>query len=207
MKGNSGRKLMTLILFLTLLTALLAPLSVRSATADTVLPTVTVGSCPLAVAVNPVTNRVYTVNNDNVRYTVTVIDGATTSVSQKPINFTVGQNFYTAGGQSIDMDVSPFISNGRAFVPARFLADALGAQTSWDATTRTVTLTKGDTTIGMTIRSATLTVNGATSWSDVAPMIRDGRTFLPGRWVAEALGCTVSWDEATQTMTVLPSST
>jgi YVTN family beta-propeller protein len=129
------------------------------------------------LAVNQDTNKVYVTNvNDN---TVTVIDGATTSVAQKPINFTVGQNSYTAGGQSVDMDASPFIQNGRALVPVRYLADALGSQASWDAATRTVTLTKGDTTIGMTIGSATLTVNGTTSWSDVA----------------------------TQTMTVLPPST
>jgi DNA-binding beta-propeller fold protein YncE len=60
MKGNSGRKLMALILFLVLPAVLLAPLSVRSATADTVLSTVTVGSGPLAVAVNPVTNKIPT---------------------------------------------------------------------------------------------------------------------------------------------------
>jgi YVTN family beta-propeller protein len=164
---------------------------------------ITPGGC--AVAVNPTTNKIYVTNvNDN---TVTVIDGATTSVGQKPISFTVGQNSYIAGGKSLTMDAPPFIQNGRAFVPVRYLADALGAQTSWDAATRTVTLAKGDTTIGMTIGSATLTVNGVTSWMDVAPVIKGGRTFLPGRWVAEAFGCTVSWDEAIQTITVLPPST
>ncbi len=158
-----------------------------------------------AVAVNPTTNKIYVTNvSDN---TVTVIDGADTSGGQKSISFTVGQNSYTAGGQSFDMDASPFISNGRALVPVRYLADALGVQTSWNAATRTATLTKGSTTIAMTIGSATLTVNGVTVWLGVAPMIRDGRTFLPVQWVAETFDYAVFWDEATQTVTVLPSST
>jgi hypothetical protein len=37
---------------------------------------------------------------------------------------------------------------------------------------------------------------------DVAPEIKDGRTMLPFRWIAQALGASVEWDEATQTVTV-----
>ncbi len=42
-------------------------------------------------------------------------------------------------------------------------------------------------------------VNGAARPpTDVAPVIRDGRTCLPARYVAESFGCRVSWDEAAQ---------
>jgi hypothetical protein len=37
---------------------------------------------------------------------------------------------------------------------------------------------------------------------DVAPMIRDGRTYLPARYVAEAFGCTVTWDPVGRTVTI-----
>ena len=33
---------------------------------------------------------------------------------------------------------------------------------------------------------------------DVAPEIKDGRTMLPARWVAETLGAEVEWDVATK---------
>jgi hypothetical protein len=47
------------------------------------------------------------------------------------IVFAVGQNSFTAYGRSIAMDASPFISNGRTFMPVAYLADALGADTVW----------------------------------------------------------------------------
>jgi len=43
-----------------------------------------------------------------------------------------------------------------------------------------------------------MTVNQAPVQMDVAPEIKDGRTMLPARWVAEALGAEVDWDENTK---------
>ena len=36
----------------------------------------------------------------------------------------------------------------------------------------------------------------------VAPVIIDGRTFVPVRFVADELGATVAWDDATKTVTI-----
>ena len=93
-------------------------------------------------------------------------------------------------GQSYNIDAAPFISNGRTLVPVRYLADALGAQTAWDAATQTITITKGGTTIELTIGSTAITTNGKTSQMDTAPLIENGRTYLPARYIAEALGYT-----------------
>jgi YVTN family beta-propeller protein len=63
----------------TLLTLMLLLLSTVSAFGQSVVANVRVGGIPMAVAVNPVTNRIYTANfasND-----VTVIDGATNSIT------------------------------------------------------------------------------------------------------------------------------
>ncbi len=96
------------------------------------------------------------------------------------------------------MDTYAYISpEGRTMAPVRYLGNALGAQTSWDAATQTVTITKGGTTIVMTIGIPKISVNGATSDLDVAPVIKDGRTFLPVRWVANALGAKVQYDSYT----------
>ena len=51
----------------------------QRAPADKVTATVSVGKGPLAVAVNPVTNKIYVANFDG--DTVTVIDGATNSTA------------------------------------------------------------------------------------------------------------------------------
>jgi len=49
--------------------------SIQPAQAETILPAVPAGTGPFAVAVNPVTNKIYVANSDSDN--VTVIDGAT----------------------------------------------------------------------------------------------------------------------------------
>jgi hypothetical protein len=48
----------------------------------------------------------------------------------------------------------------------------------------------------------TMMVNGNAINSDVAPQIVDGRTLVPARALAEALGAKVTWDAINQTVTV-----
>jgi hypothetical protein len=138
-----------------------------------------------------------TSNTEPVVTTTTPLPGG-----QNPIGFTIGQNFYTAGGQSVDMDAPPFIANGRILVPVRYLANALGARTDWDANTRTVAVSTSVYNIQIVIGSTALTVNGQAQAMDQAPVIKDGRTYLPARYVAEALGYDVSWDASSRTVTV-----
>ena len=122
--------------------------------------------------------------------------------------FVVGAPSYTVyqggsvTGTVYSMDAAPYIEDGRTLVPVRYLSDALGAKTAWDEATRKVTVTGGSTAIMLTIGSTTLAVNGQTQTMDVAPVIRDGRTYLPARYVAEALGAKVDWGQATQTVTI-----
>ena len=127
---------------------------------------------------------------------------STQTGEQNPVSFTIGQPGYTVGGQTLTMDATPFIANERALVPMRYLADALGAQTTWDAATQTITITKGGTTVVLTIGSTAITTNGQTSQMDMAPIIVNGRTYLPARYVAEAFGCNVSWNAVAQKVTV-----
>jgi len=56
------------------------------------------------------------------------------------------------------------------------------------------------------IGSTSYTINGATLTMDVAPYIKDGRTFLPLAYVAQALGVTATniiWDATNQTVTLM----
>jgi hypothetical protein len=41
-----------------------------------------------------------------------------------------------------------------------------------------------------------------TKTMDVATMIRNGRTYIPARFVAEAFGRTVTWDQVDRTVTI-----
>ncbi|NPV73196.1 MAG: copper amine oxidase N-terminal domain-containing protein [Pelotomaculum sp.] len=133
---------------------------------------------------------------------VTPAPGETTGTSV----FKIGETSYTLNGVVKTMDVAPYIKNDRTYLPVRFVANAAGvadANIMWNDAEQSVILIKGDRVVKMVIGSNTMYINGVAFTMDVAPEIVDpGRTMLPVRWVAQALGCTVTWDEATQSVTV-----
>ena len=59
-----------------------------------------------------------------------------------------------------------------------------------------------NSTATMIIGSTTFVANGKVVTSDVAPFVKDGRTFLPIRALGEAMGAEVAFDEATNVVTI-----
>lgn len=116
--------------------------------------------------------------------------------------FSIGSAIYDVNGTLKLMDVTPFIKNNRTYVPVRYLAYAVGVPESgvtWDGD-RTVTLIKGIVTVNIFVGDPTIIINGQQSKMDVMPMVVNNRTFLPARFIAEAFGYTVSWNEISQTI-------
>ena len=56
--------------------------------------------------------------------------------------------------------------------------------------------------IELIVGNRTAVVDGRFAQLDAAPYIKNGRTFLPVRFVAESLGASVAWDAATSTATL-----
>lgn len=106
-------------------------------------------------------------------------------------------------GNAIEFDVAPIIENDRTLVPLRAIFEALGAEVEWDGTTQTVISAKGDDTCVFQIGNDKMFVNGETKTLDVAAKIVDDRTLIPLRAVSEAYNCTVDWDGATRTVTIV----
>jgi hypothetical protein len=99
------------------------------------------------------------------------------------------------------MDVAPYIKEDRTYVPVRYLAYSLGVAeegVTWDGDARRVGISKDDTDIALIIGSPVMQVNKSPVRMDVSPEITNDRTFLPARWVAEALGAEVEWDDTTK---------
>jgi hypothetical protein len=121
--------------------------------------------------------------------------------------FVIGQTTYKVNGKEMTMDVSPYIKGDRTFLPVRYVANALGVADSnimWNDADQSVIIIKGERVIKMVIGSTEMFINGTSFNMDVAAEIIDpGRTMLPLRFVAQALGADVQWDEATQTVTVV----
>jgi len=64
-----------------------------------------------------------------------------------------------------------------------------------------------ETAIVLTIGSKVILVDGEYVTNDVSPIIEGDRTFLPIRVIAEALGATVTWNEAEQSVTIVKGDT
>lgn len=122
-----------------------------------------------------------------------------------PILFNIGNPTYTDGGIDYKMDASPFLESGRAMVPVRYLALALGIPEDgiqWSASARTVTLAKEGTTIVLATGGSIMYVNDRPVQMNAAPVLRQGRIYLPARYVAEALGYTVEWNAGEQAVLI-----
>ncbi|MEW6173824.1 MAG: copper amine oxidase N-terminal domain-containing protein [Bacillota bacterium] len=117
--------------------------------------------------------------------------------------FKIGDAKYTMNGVETTMDAAAYVENGRTFVPLRYVAYAAGvsAENILYANGK-VTIIKGDKVIQLTIGSTTMVINGISITMDVPAVVKSGRTMLPVRWVAQALGCSVTYDETAQTVTV-----
>jgi hypothetical protein len=129
----------------------------------------------------------------------------------KSVVFQVGLNEYFVDNKvpGAKMDVAPFVENGRTFVPVRFLSNALGVQNQnifWFNDTGQVKLQEpGFPVVELTVGKAEVLSNGSpVSGVDVAPLVKSDRTFLPARFVANALGYDVDWDPALNLVTCWP---
>ena len=91
-------------------------------------------------------------------------------------------------------DAQPFKDqNGRTLIPVRFVTEAMKADVVWNAEDRTAVITKDGITVEITIGEKQLRVTNAdgtksTVTMDTTAIIEDDRTYVPIRFVAEALG-------------------
>ncbi|MBY0088717.1 stalk domain-containing protein [Brevibacillus brevis] len=98
-------------------------------------------------------------------------------------------------GKGVQSDVLPIHRNGRMLVPIRVVAEATGSEVSYDAATQKVMLNKKSKHISLAIGSQTAYVDGKRLKMDVSPIIVNKRTLVPIRFISEAFGYQVQWDE------------
>lgn len=110
-----------------------------------------------------------------------------------------------ADGKDITSLASPIIENGRTLVPIRFVTEELGGKVDWKDKEKRVIIQKDNLLVNLKINSLLVSYeDGQKNYSlmDVEPKIIDGRTFVPLRFVGNALGVGVEWDEDTRTVNI-----
>ena len=102
---------------------------------------------------------------------------------------------------------SPYISGGRTFVPIRELTEGLGAKVQWKNETKSALIQMDGKNIELKIDSPVVLVNGKTQNLNKNAIPRlalykssnQTKTMVPLRFLSEALGFDVSWDQETKT--------
>lgn len=103
-------------------------------------------------------------------------------------------------GKQLVFDVPPKIVNGRLLVPLRAIFEALEAQVDYESNTKTITASKDWQTVILRVDQTEAKVNDEVHQLDVPAVIVNGRTLVPVRFIGEALGSKIHWDESLNTV-------
>ncbi len=109
-------------------------------------------------------------------------------------------------GEKMQFDVQPIIINDRTMVPMRAIFEALGCVVAWDDASQQAIGFKNGKKVVVSIGNNTAFVGGKFVEIDQPPVLLNDRTLVPLRFVSEAYGCEVGWDDASQTVTITDKS-
>ncbi|SMG55775.1 phosphodiester glycosidase family protein [Paenibacillus aquistagni] len=86
------------------------------------------------------------------------------------------------------------MKESRTYVPIRYLSEQLKYSVNWDAKHARIQITQGQTRVELTVGSSVAKVNGEQRTLDAAPFAKGGVTYVPIRFVAEAMKLELTWD-------------
>ncbi len=121
--------------------------------------------------------------------------GPSAVLAQQSVGVTVVVN-----GNTMQFDQPPLEQAGRVFVPLRGVFEQLGASVVYQ--NGQINATGDGRNVALQIGSTNATVNGQPQTLDSPPFVQGSRTLVPLRFVAQALGANVDWNNNTSTVTI-----
>ena len=118
------------------------------------------------------------------------------SVAAQQINVTVN------GSPVVFQGLGPLQVQGRTLVPVRGVLEKLGATVAWVPSSQSVIASTPTMDIQLHLGDRQATVNGKQVTLDVPAQEISGHTMVPLRFLGEALGGTVKWDDVTRTVAI-----
>lgn len=122
--------------------------------------------------------------------------------AEKAFVLTIDEKDADVFGEKATNDVAPKIVKDRTMLPARFVAEKLGATVEWNEEKQEVTIKSDDVTIVITIGAEKALVNDKEVELDSPAFIENDRTYTPIRFISENLGATVNWNGATEQVVI-----
>lgn len=89
-------------------------------------------------------------------------------------------------GQKVSA-VQPIVKDGRTLVPLRFISEGFGAKVDFNTKNQSITIKYANKTILLKIGKKNISINGKSSEMDVAASIYNNSTYIPLRYIGEAL--------------------
>lgn len=93
-----------------------------------------------------------------------------------------------------NFNIVPYVANQRTLVPIRFISESLGGRVAWKQSTSTATITTGGKEIKITLGSSRVYVNGKKTSLDTPAQYKQGRVFVPLRFISETIGKKVFYE-------------
>ena len=121
---------------------------------------------------------------------------------EKKIILVVSEKRILVDGQEMFTAVAPFVKDGVTFVPIRVIAEMFGANVEWIKDLQAIKISFKNHSITLMIDSKIVLMDDATFTLQSSPVIVNGTTFVPLRFIAEAFGAHVDWDGTTKTITI-----
>jgi len=104
--------------------------------------------------------------------------------------------------QNQERGINPIIEKDTTLVPLRSISDLLGASTSWDGLTKTITITQEDVTNILRLNKTTAYKEDGNEKTEIQltlpAIVKNRTTYVPLRYIAESLDVKVSWDQKTK---------
>ncbi len=180
-----------------------------SSTSSSNAPTVTKESRPkytektVTFSIGGETKKVDAVNANNTKcpYSSTSSSNAPTVTKESRPKYTEKTVTFSIGGETKKVDAVN--ANNTNLVELRTLCDKLGITIeNYDSTLKTIDCKKDDVAFTLQIDSNTMWKGTELVTLDVAPIIHNGKTMIPARVIAEAIGKTVNYDAATDSIVI-----
>jgi hypothetical protein len=89
--------------------------------------------------------------------------------------------------------LAALVKNGTLLIPLRSMFEQMGATVSYDAGTKTVTVTKPGAEVKVTVGKPEVVINGESRPLDVPPILYHGVVLVPVRVISEGMGAYVQW--------------
>lgn len=119
---------------------------------------------------------------------------AATAPTVMKVWFKVGSNQLIIDGKSTTMNTKPYMENGTAYIPLRYLAEGIGAKVTWDRAAQSVWIDAGDAKAQFWVGKKFMEMNGSRMEIGYPVMMKDDRVQVPVRFIAELFGWDVAWN-------------